>query len=192
MVEFFRKLKSSIVLLILGVFMIKSIVLVGDGCKSQGDGFLFILLTICYLIIFIIIQIISIIKLKKNEGKYNFIPLIITLCLFVLLPLAFNQESFESPTIIKANTNRHHTLYLRKNNTYKIQIRYVEASCFYKGTYIINKDTIILLDENIKNKTDSAFYNKYLINKKLNLLYPIEISRLILDSTKVLTIEREE
>jgi len=192
MPDFLKKLKSSIILLTLGIFMVKSIILFGDGCKDQGDGFLFIFLTICYLISFILIQIRSGIKKNRNEEHYNFTPLVITLFLFIAVFLSFNQDSFESTTILKANSIKHHTLNLRKNSTFKIQIRFVEASCFNKGKYLIKEDTIILLDENIENKTDSIFYNKYLINRKLNLLYPVDKRRIVQDSMKILTIEKEE
>ncbi len=192
MFEILKKLKSSIILIVTGFFMVRCILLIGDGCKDQGDGFLFIFLAIFYLISFIILQIQSIFKIYKRNEKYNFMPLIITLLLIVAVTLSFYQESFESTTLLKAKSIKHHTLNLRKNNTFKIQIRYVEASCFFTGNYQINGDTLILLDENIENETDYAFYNKYLINKKMNLLYPVENRRLIQDTMKILTIEKEE
>ncbi|MBK7029181.1 MAG: hypothetical protein IPH45_08185 [Bacteroidales bacterium] len=172
--------------------MVRCVLLIGDGCKDQGDGFLFIFLAIIYIISFIIIQIRSFINIYKHKDKYDFTPMIITLLLVVAITLSFNQESFESTTILKAKTFKHHTLNLRKNNTFKIQIRYVEASCFFTGEYQKNKDTLMLLDENIENKTDGAFCKKYLVNNKLNLLFPVEKGRIIQDSMRILTIEKKE
>jgi hypothetical protein len=64
------------------------------------------------------------------------------------------------------------SLTLRQNGTFKIQVREIEWSCYYKGNYEINMDTLTLTRHDIQTVSDSIFADKYLIDKNKKKVVP--------------------
>lgn len=159
----FKKLLSSILLLLIGAFIVKSRILIGDGCIGMPEGIWFILLSIVYLLALTIVLTTSLIRYYKRKGKFNFYPLLATCIVVFSVILSSKSEIFESPTSLYAATMDGHSLTLRDNNTFEIQIREIEWSCFYKGTYNIENDIITLSKSNIEELTNGVFINIYKI-----------------------------
>ena len=161
----------------------------GDYCYGIGHGLLFILLSVLYLVTFIISISISIYSYFKNKQAINFIPLIITIVTILVLTLAFNFEWLDSPKKFTAgNEFMGSTLSIKENNSFLIKIQGHHMSCYYKGDYKINKDTLELLRKDIGTQTDNIFFNKYLIKGKN--LSPIEGNLIVNDSARSLIIDK--
>ncbi|HUM47822.1 MAG TPA: hypothetical protein PLD84_12905 [Chitinophagales bacterium] len=186
-----KKLPSSIALLLIGGSMVRTQIVFGDGCQGMPDGLFFLFLSLLYILILLIILSNSTIKYFRKEGSFNYFPLLTTLILIVLIIFFryIQEDMFQPSTTLYATTDKRSSLTLRKNNTFKIQVRYVESSCFYKGKYQIENDTLLLARGDIQVKTDSMFAGIYLIDDNKNLLYPLDRRDYLEDTTRWLTIE---
>jgi hypothetical protein len=82
--------------------------------------------------------IISSINFFIKEDSFNFYPLVTTCVVMIIFYLVSNSDKIESSMILCAESWQQHSLTLRKNNTFQIQIRYDEWSCYYTGNYRVN------------------------------------------------------
>lgn len=171
--------------------MTKTKILTDDGCQGMHEAILFGALIIIYILSFLVIMIISsIIYFRKNS--FNFFPIVTTFILIIFFYLAITLNSFESPTKLHAelynDTWQQYSLKLRENNTFKIQVRFDEWSCYYKGNYKISSDTLFLLRDDVQAKTDSVIASIYIIDDSKRLMYPIDVTESIQDSARWLKI----
>jgi heme/copper-type cytochrome/quinol oxidase subunit 2 len=192
-----KKLYSSIILLFIGGLIIKTRIVFGDGCQGMADFIFFFFLTIIYIITLIIIVAIYTIKYFNKKETFNYFPLLTTLIVIIPIYLSFQLNKYESPTTLYAKTQDSNrripcSLTLRKNQTFEIQMREIEWTCYYKGNYKIKDDTLFLLRNDIEIKTDSLFTNKYLMDDNKKLLYPLDGLEYIQDTSSWLKIIDEE
>ena len=189
-----KKLYSSIILLFLGLLIAKTRILFGDGCVGMPDVFQFAFLCIIYGLTLAIILIVSTIKYYKYKNSFNYFPIPITLIVIGLVYLAIEIDAINPNTTLyatKATTGwNDRILTLREDNTFQIQMREVEWSCFYKGQYKIRKDTLFLERNDIQSETDSVFSDKYLIVHNQKMLYPLDKLEYLKDTTRWLKIEK--
>jgi len=181
-----KKLHSSIVLLILGGLIAKTQILFGDGCQGMVEVILFLFLSVIYIFALLIILSTSATKYFKKEESFNYFPLATTLIVAILIYLVFQSDNFESSTRLHAISPLQHSLTLRKNNTFKIQMQEIEWACFYKGNYKLQGDTLTLLRPDLQAKTENIFANKYFIDQKSKRMYPVD--NFSQDTTRWLTI----
>jgi hypothetical protein len=161
-----KKYYSSIVLLIIGLLMAKNRLLIGDGCQGMPDGILFVVLSVFFIVALIVVIVLSF-------KKFNFLPFVTTAFVIALVYSAIFINEFESPTLLTASNRNRNTLKIWEDHSFKIQRSYVEWSCYYKGKYQMNGDTLILLNKDIGSLTDNLFSNKYLIDREKNVLKPM-------------------
>jgi hypothetical protein len=116
---------------------------------------------------------------------------IVTLLVIVSVIFSFNYayDVNHAPEILSAENRSlrkrspYITLKLREDSTYKIEMLMVEVTDIYYGHYKLKGDTIFL-GNHILKRTDSIFYDKYLIQKKGSYLIPMLGNKFVEDSTK--------
>ncbi len=151
------------------------------------EGFLLLLFSVVYIVTLVIALILPLVKRKS----FNFYPLVSTAIVIVAVIISFNLDIFESPTALYARTKNRigqSSLTLRHIGRFKIQQREIEWSCYYKGRYGIQGDTLLLLRNDIRTVTNDLFTDKYLIDANKKILIQINKFDLIQDTTKWLTI----
>jgi hypothetical protein len=150
----------------------------GDFSEGMAKGLLFAFLGLIFILCFVIIEIRDLYKLVRKGEKFDFIPL----CLFILF-VALN--SF----LIMANDNKYWRkikyegviddeyerawIVLYENNSFEATRSYVENRCTFIGKYHIEKNIIVLDDENIESKTDQKITKRYLIISD-SILQPLD------------------
>lgn len=172
-----KKIKYGILSILLLVTLCLNIHF-GDFCEGMSKGLLFAFLSIIFILCFIIIEIRDLYKLVRKGEKFDFVPIY----LFILF-IALN--SF----LIIANYNKYWRkikyegvsddeygrawIVLYENNSFEATKSHIENSCTFIGKYHIEKNIIILDDENIESKTDENFTNRYLIVSD-SILQPLD------------------
>jgi hypothetical protein len=159
----------------------------GDFCEGMAKGLLFAFLGLIFILCFIIIEIRDLNKLVRKGEKFDFIPLYLFI-LFVIL----------NSILIMANDNKYWReikyegiiddeyqrawIILYENNSFEATISYVENRCTFIGKYHIEKNIIVLEDENIESKTDQKITKRYLIISD-SILQPLDkkFNRIILN-----------
>jgi len=168
--------------------------------RTVGQGLIIvyaIFFIISYIAVFTVFTIISIVRLIKKKEKFNFIPIIVTIVaiISILFAYAYAYEIYHAPNILRAEKhnicNSHHVKYgrieLREDSTYKIQLMMLEATGFCRGDFKTKQDTLFL-EDNVIKRSDSTFFEKYLIDKKHSVLIPIINNQLSQDSSKILNL----
>lgn len=184
----FKKLYTSILLLVIGGLIVKTRIIIGDVCMGMVEGLLFLLFSVIYIVTLLLILVIPAIK----KRPFNFYPLVTTVLVIVAIFLSSNLDKFESKTTLFATTRTGRvgecSLTLRQNGTFKIEIQEIEWSCYYKGKYEIQKDTLTLLRDDIQALTDSIFTDTYLIDQNKKTLFPLDKIDFMQDSIRWLII----
>lgn len=149
------------------------------GCTNGMDiVFFIIILAPVYFIYLIILLSISIYKTIKKKAKFDFIPIIISiLCGFLIWLTAqdFMKSKILLTAIIKdvpSKANLKIRLELKPNNTCYIDFGYGEFGCTYSYNYTIKNDSLEI-EKSVIAQSDSILTNRYLIDKKLLKLIPL-------------------
>jgi|GEM_PF-2998615 len=173
----FKKLFSSILLLIIGLLMANSFILWGDGCLGFPNTIQFIFWAGVYLIVLMVIGIIGLVKIMKGHKGFNYYPIITTVFVSLLVILALQDNPFKSGTriyaIVDTEADRSN-LSLRNNNTFSIQMSAIEWSCYYTGEYSFSGDTLRIQRQDIAVVTDSVFTNQYILFEAEKILKPLQ------------------
>lgn len=139
----------------------------------------FIGLFLFVFLIFLIIDIIFIIKKKRDFDNGNLIIFGAFILLFVFF-IMINRGEFRKNTIIEGRLEvgflTDEQLVLNKDNTFLVILPGVAYSCTYFGSYVINNDTLMLQREELPIITNGLFATKYLICKSDSLLIPFDNS----------------
>jgi len=184
-----KRFYSSFILLLIGGLFAKMQIIIGDGCEGMPEVFMSIFLFFLFILVLIIVLAISLFKYLKKKVPFNYFPLLTTLIIVIVNFGIIQSKKFESSTIIFATADMgRHDLTLRENNTFKIRMAGMDWSCYYKGKFRINKDTLFLSRNDIQSKTDSIFADKYLIDKSKKMMYPIDRLNYLQDTARWLTI----
>jgi hypothetical protein len=185
-----KKTYTSIPLI--GIWFFILLTILPNRGTTAGEFILFTAFFVLnYIILFIGIIIISIVRLIKKKEKFNFLPVIVSLIVIVSVIFSFNYayDVYHSPDILSAeNRNLHKyspyvSLKIREDSTYKIEMLFVEVTNNFYGHYKLKGDTIYLRDH-ILMRTDSIFFDKYLIQKSGSYLLPMLENKFVDDSTK--------
>ncbi len=185
-----RKFYSSIPLIIIGGLLIKLNFHAGeDDC----GGFPELLMSFFLFIPFAAFLGLSLFRLKKNGEKFNYIPLVITGILMLLFTFFINWGSIfthKTSLFAKNNTHARLSISLKDNGKFEIFVGLVEYGCTYGGQYILQHDTLIF-ERNVSSITDSSIANKYFVDYKKGLLYPIIKGKISTDSLKYFKIGKD-
>jgi hypothetical protein len=154
---------------------------IGDYCSGLGN-FLSSLFIIGFLILIVfILAIRNLIRIKKEKGKFDFIPLILALffgIMWYFLVDMTDKKFWTDKSLIgfveKEGTPKSGTLVLFKNGSFGASYHRADYSCTYQGDYEIIDNQLTLKRANLTELTDSIFTTKYLIDRKNSILKPIE------------------
>ncbi len=163
------------ILVFLGLLTIKRHIHFGDYCTGMPDGLAWILFSFLFLLFVIIYFIIDI--YRKKFDKYVVIIFTIVVALNIGSLTIFESvfsKSIYLKGIIQKEDYRDKHIELYKNKTFKIEIKEIEWSCYFKGEYEIKKDSLILSKENLSEETEYHFTKKYRIDLKNQVLIPFE------------------
>ena len=109
---------------------------------------------------------------KRQKEKMKFEPItlvIVLLTISILIVCRIWGDDFKGRIWLDAEVTNNafpvqkHTLILRKNGNYKVQVNEIEWTCSYTGQYSIKGDTLILNNE-IAKRADSNFIEKYIFS----------------------------
>jgi hypothetical protein len=186
-----NKFYSSILLFIIGGFLIKSRITFGDGFTGMADGLIFLSLSILYTLVLLVILTITGVKYLKHRSKFNLLPLFTTILVVAGLFITFivghseiQAKNYELTNNIKGS--RRYTLSLKDNGKFLISKREIEWTCIFKGRYKIEGDSLTLLRNDIQTITDNNFTDVYSISKNKSELFPINKVNFSIDSSKSL------
>lgn len=172
-----KKIKYGI-LLVLGIIILCLNIHFGDFCEGMANGLLFGFLSVIFILFFLIIELRDLYKLLSKKEKFDFIPL--SFLVFLILSNWFlivaNENKFWRKIKYEGvveNENARAWIVLYENNCFEVTKSYIENRCTFTGKYHIEKNTIILDDENIESKTDENFTKRYLIISD-SILQPLD------------------
>ena len=123
----------------------------------------------------------NLIRIKKKNVKFDFIPLILVLIfgtvwyLIIDLPdKKFWTEKSLIGFIEMEGTPKSGTLELFKNGSFGASYHRADYSCTYQGNYEIIDNRLVLKRTDLTELTDKVFTTEYLINRKGNVLKPMK------------------
>jgi hypothetical protein len=154
---------------------------------------------IIYCIIFIVMLIQNIIKTIKKIERFDFIPIIITLLVFVITwtsKFDFYKSKtvmigYFSNTLARVDSKyrnpdcRSISFDFRLNKTCLVTFHETDCWKIKKYRYEINNDTVEF-DNSIIEGSDSSLTNKYFIDKKSKTIFPISESKIKLIPIKII------
>ena len=154
--------------------------LADEGCRGMIEviytGFLFILFAVTIPLAFIATF------RKRQSYTKKAEPISLTLILLTLTILIIGKifgEDSKGKIWIYAEANKdkleRQYLTLRNNGTFKLDLGYVDNSCYFSGQYQKSGDTIFL-DEDVIAQTNSLLARKYLLQD--TLLKPINDTKI--------------
>ena len=161
--------------------MILQFLPIGDYCSGLVN-FLNSLFLIGFLILIVLILAIgNLIRIKKEKGKFDFIPLILVLffgAMWYILVDMTDKKFWTDKSLIgfveKKGTPKSGTLVLFKNGSFGASYHRADYSCTYQGDYEIIDNRLTLKRTDLTELTDSVFTTEYLIDRKDSILKPIE------------------
>ena len=173
-------IKYGIISLI-GVYLIFQFLPIGDYCSGLGN-FLSSLFIIAFLVLIVfILTIRNLIQIKKQNRKFDFIPLILVLffgIIWYILVDTTDKKFWTDKLLIgfveEKGTPKSGTLVLFENGSFGASYHHADYSCTYQGDYEIIDNRLTLKRIDLTQLTDSIFATKYLIDKKDSILKPIE------------------
>ena len=166
-------------MIVLALLTLYQIMPIGDYSSGLEKIFLLIILGGLLILSFIVFVIVDIVRFIKMKRKFDFVPLII-ITLFLTVFLIFNNsktDKFWTKTILTGQIVegdlRAAQIQLYRNNTFAIRISYVDWCFTYQGDYTIKKDTLFLNRDDINKLTNNEFDTKYTFSYRDSLLIPI-------------------
>ena len=166
---------------IIGIILIYQFLPIGDYCSGLLNFLNSLFLLGLLIIILLILTIRNLIRIKKKNGKFDFIPLILVLVfgaiwyLIIDLPdKKFWTEKSLSGFIEMEGTPKSGTLELFKNGSFGASYHRADYSCTYQGNYEIIDNLLVLKRTDLTELTDKVFTTEYLINRKDSILRPVK------------------
>jgi len=175
-----KKLLKYGILSFFGLAMTYQFIPIGDYCRGLATGLNFIFFAGLLILTFIIITISNLIKVYKKKEKFDFIPLILILCLgiFIYSIIGLENDKFWTKRtligIIKVDgSTKRGTLKLYENGSFGATYHNVDYSCTFQGNYEMNKNKLKLKRADINKLTENVFATEYIIDRKDSILKPI-------------------
>ena len=164
------------ILSFLGFLTIKRYIHFGDYCTGVPDGLLWLFLCFIFIITSITIVVYDLIKKKTDYKTFVIISIVIFLNLFFLILYPIDTVDNKDVVLIGSvdNIERNKQITLIKNNSFVIELREVEWTCYKKGDYEIKDSILTLKKDNLTQETDGLFTYKYKIDSNKKVLVPLE------------------
>lgn len=173
-----KALIKHLCFLIPGLLALYILLPIGDYSFGMAHAFGFVFFELLFLLVFIVIIVKQIAKVKKV--KFDYIPIGIFLLQSLLLCLSFTSKDrkFWTVPIITAEIDSENihggSLTLYKNNSFNATQGFADFTHSYQGNYIISNDTLYLEREDLPQITEGLFTTIYLINQKDKTITPPE------------------
>ena len=178
-----RKLIKYGILAVLGYFILKPIIPIGDYCGGLLNALNFFFFSGFLVLALLIITIVDIIRNKKTKQKFDFIPLVLTLVIGISYFVILDQEESKFWTertltgqIEVKSTPKSGLLRLYKNGTFAATLHSADYSCTFQGDYELNDNHLILNRLDLSELTQKVFTTEYIINEQSNTLMPSDKS----------------
>ncbi|MFD2915122.1 cytochrome c oxidase subunit II [Psychroserpens luteus] len=176
------------VLIILGFFILKPLILYGDYCRGLLNTINFIFFGGLLVLVFIILTIINLLQKRKRNLKFDVIPVLIVLIIFVSFYILSNLDEpkfWTEKTLIALieieSTPRSGDLILYKNGTFAATLHSADFSCTYQGDFELIDNQLQLKRLNLENETENLFTEKYEVDQLNKKLLPLNENFGILD-----------
>ncbi len=164
-----KKYKSSLILLLLGIWC--AYFLFPYKEVKCYDG----LISAMFFLFIIVVYLVLLAKISYKEifqkQQKNYAPFIVTIFNVFLLFLIAYSGHFESKSVHMLETNGHmlggYKINLKANNSYVITARHACYTCFFRGKYNFDNDTLNFpsLNEDLLDKGLSTKYCKTIDGK---------------------------
>lgn len=181
-----KKYSSSVSLVVIGV--IYTLLIIPRTCDGGAADFFCPALTVIFFVNLLIVIFSGYLKWHQRKIRFNFIPIYISLILFVIIASikVITSNVFKGRVMIEASameTDSVHVmefnpeylgyrLILRENHSYQITGLLPEVSCTYGGKFSMNQDTVYLQESFILS-SDTNLSRKYLIDRTSHFLKPL-------------------
>lgn len=177
----------------IGFILIYQLIPFGDYCTGLLNFLNSLALLGILIITLFILTVRNLIRIKKQSGRFDFIPLIIALFFgtiwYVMLDVPdkkfWTEKSLIGFVQIEGSV-KSGTLELFKNGSFGASYHHADFSCTYQGDYEIIDNLLVLNRSDLSELTEKVFTTEYLINRKDSILTPmkngfigIRISKLI-------------
>ncbi|MDJ1471481.1 hypothetical protein QNI19_27300 [Cytophagaceae bacterium DM2B3-1] len=152
---------SLIIALIGGIILWRNFRL--EKCTGIADGLTTIFLWILSLLLVSLILPGAFQRYKEQKDPVELLPIGMVVflcgCYMILSLLRLSTDK----AFMYAETYYGSSLALWNNGTYLLEQKATDWGCSYSGSYLLQRDTLIL--EDVRQTIDSIFYRKYIIRK---------------------------
>lgn len=187
-----KKIAKYGIVSIIGIILIYQFLPIGDYCSGLLNFLNSLFLLGFLIIILLVLTIRNLIRIKKKNGKFDFIPLILVLFFGTIWYLIIDipdKKFWTEKSLIgfveEEGTPKSGTLILFKNGSFGASYHRADYSCTYQGDYEIIDDRLTLKRTDLTELTDSVFTTEYLIDRKDSILKPIENGFLEIGISKI-------
>lgn len=125
--------------------------------------------------------ILDVIQIKKGKGKFDYVPLILTLVIGISFYLIQdqNESKFWTERILSGrieieSTPKSGELRLYKNGTFSTTLYSADYSCTFQGDYELENNKLKLDRKDLSELTSKVFTTEYTLNKKNKTLNPTD------------------
>lgn len=183
-----KKLIKYGILIVLGYFILKPMIPIGDYCGGLLTVLNFFLFGGLLVLAFLIITIVDVVRSIKTKEKFDFIPLVLTLIIgfsyFLILeqkePKFWTERTLNGRTEI-FSTPRSGQLNLYKNGTFAATLYSADYSCTFQGKYELNDNRLELKRTDLSEVTEKVFTTEYIIDEQTKTLNPTDKSYSIIE-----------
>ncbi len=150
----------------------------GDYCYGALNTFLFIIFSVLFGLLFLIITFYNLYKISLKKERFDFAPGILLLFFLVLVLYAVKYpdyyihktqiKSFKSIKKIDSTTTK---IALYSNKTFEAKTILEKSDCTTKGSYFFKNDSLFLVN-NDKDLDNIYFDKAYFFRKTDGFLFP--------------------
>ena len=171
--------KRYLTLLVLAFLALYNVYPFNDFCYNVLNTFLFLVFSILFALVFLIITFYNLYKISLKEEFFDFVPGV--LCLFfsslVFLSINYSDTYFHKSRVksfksLSKNDLVSYKIILFDDMTFESKTVLEKSECTQKGSYYFKNDSLYL-EKNNKTQKNSFFDSIYKYNKKSGFLTPI-------------------
>jgi hypothetical protein len=187
----YRLALLSLPLLVIGGILLR-LALRQEGCFGMPDGLIKLFLWCVGGLYFGAVLFICLKKYAKDENAFELSPLFIPVGIWLVYQMItiLSNTAQNKPVLMAYLTPQENysdkTLVLHEDQRYRVEIRYVEASCIYSGQYQLTNDTLHL-EKKVIDQTGQALHQTYLL--KNTYLIPLIDGKASMDTSLYLKID---
>lgn len=170
--------KRYLILLLLAFLALYNVYHFNDFCYDVLNTFLFLVFSVLFALVFLIITFYNLYKISLKEEFFDFVPGILCLFFFSLVFLSvnypdtyFHKSTVKSFKSLNESSLNSYKIILFDDMTFESKTILEKSECTQKGSYYFKNDSLYL-EKNNKLQEDRFFDSIYGYNKKGGLLTP--------------------